>query len=309
MVYHYGINEGKLQGAAGEDARISLYINPDAGERTHLVEVMKIDEHNLLSSLDPDEVARIEYEPEHVALIVKRPKNYSTEDNYLFKISSMGIFSFTDRLIIIMAEDVGIFKGKLFNKINSLNDAMLKIIFGIISHFFGHLRVINMISDSLEQKISIAMENKYLINMFSLEKSLVYYLNAINSNSMVFDKLKLNSAKIGFNEENREYLDDILIENTQCYRQAEIYANILASLMDARASIVNNNLNILMKTLNIITISIMVPTFVVSAFSMNVDIPFKKHPVAFWIILGIGFIALVIFIVVYISVYSLRRKK
>jgi magnesium transporter len=80
----------------------------------------------------------------------------------------------------------------------------------------------------------------------------------------------------------------MMIENNQCYRQAEIYSNILASLMDARASIVGNNLNVLMKTLNIITIAIMVPTFVVSAFSMNVTIPLQQHNYAFWIIIGMA---------------------
>jgi magnesium transporter len=87
-------------------------------------------------------------------------------------------------------------------------------------------------------------------------------------------------------------LDDITIENTQCYKQAEIYSNILASMMDARVSIVNNNLNILMKKLTFVTIAIMVPTFVVSAFSMNVVFPFQGHRFAFWIILAIAFTAM-----------------
>jgi len=129
------------------------------------------------------------------------------------------------------------------------------------------------------------MENKYLLNLFSIEKSLVYYLSAINSNGFAIEKLKHNAAKIGFSESSLEYLDDIIIENTQCYRQAEIYSNILASLMDARVSIVSNNLNILMKTLNIITIGIMMPTLVVSVFSMNVPIPLQHHPLTFWFIL------------------------
>ena len=79
-----------------------------------------------------------------------------------------------------------------------------------------------------------------------------------------------------------------MIENSQCEKQAEIYSNIFASLMDARASIVNNNLSVLMKTLNIITITIMVPTFVVSVFSMNVGIPLADMPWAFWVILGMA---------------------
>jgi magnesium transporter len=117
---------------------------------------------------------------------------------------------------------------------------------------------------------------------------MVYYHNAIHSNGVVIDKLKANAAKIGFTPENVEFLDDLVIENSQSSKQAEIYSNIFASLMDARASIVNNNLSVLMKTLNIITISIMVPTFVVSVFSMNVLIPVSHLPYGFWIILALS---------------------
>jgi magnesium transporter len=132
------------------------------------------------------------------------------------------------------------------------------------------------------------MENRHLINLFSLEKGMVYYHNAIHSNGVVIEKLKSSAAKIGLTPENLEYLDDLVIENSQCEKQAEIYSNIFASLMDARASIVNNNLSVLMKTLNIITITIMLPTLVVSVFSMNVGIPIATHPWAFWIILGMA---------------------
>lgn len=85
----------------------------------------------------------------------------------------------------------------------------------------------------------------------------------------------------------------MIIENGQCYEQAEIYSNILASMMDARVSIVSNNLNWLMKTLNIITIAIMLPTLVVSIFSMNVEFPGKTHPWAFWIILALASVSVV----------------
>ena len=139
------------------------------------------------------------------------------------------------------------------------------------------------------------MRNEYLISMFALEKSLVYYLNAINANGVVIEKLKLNAAKLNFTQDTHELLEDLAIENSQCYRQAEIYSNILASMMDARVSIVSNNLNILMKTLTIITIGIMTPTFVVSAFSMNVKIPLlHDNPLSFWIILGFAALSLVV---------------
>jgi magnesium transporter len=173
-----------------------------------------------------------------------------------------------------------------------------------IFHFLEHLKIINTISTELEQKINQAMENRQLINLFGLEKSLVYYVASINSNGTVIDKLKLNSGKIGFSPEEGEFLDDIIIENSQCNKQAEIYSNILAGLMDARVSIVSNNLNVLIKTLNIITLAIMVPTLVVSIFSMNVKLPISEtHPMAFWAIMGIAVAALAFFM------YFWWRKK
>jgi len=131
----------------------------------------------------------------------------------------------------------------------------------------------------------------------------VYYLNAINSNAAVIERIKNNYQRLVLNKEELELLEDIIIENSQCLKQAEIYSNILAGLMDARVSIVSNNLNILMKTLNLITISIMVPTFVVSAFSMNVSIPLQKHTYAFWIIMFLAFISVILFMIL----WRLRR--
>ena len=257
-------------------------------ERRGLVERYKLDEHTLNSALDPDELARLEFEPEHVAVIYKRPKNFPTEHGVAFRVASSGIFLFKDKLILVQPEDINLFEGKPFARLHSLPEVMLKLIYRSIFHFLEHLKIINTTFDDLEQKINTAMENRYLINMFALEKSLVYYLNALNGNGVLCEKLRNNAAKIGFSQEELEYLDDLIVENAQCARQAEIYSNILASLMDARASIVGNNLNVLMKRLNLITIGIMVPTLVVSAFSMNVGIPLASHPNAFWMIMGLA---------------------
>lgn len=296
MLKSYRIADTKLLEIDEIQAPVMVFINPDEKDKKFLVEKLCIDEHTLASSLDPDELSRIEFEPEHLAVILKRPRNYSSEYNFLFKVSSTGIFLFKERIIIVLPEDVVLFDGKIFNRVLSLEDVLLKVIYRTIFHFLEHLKVINAISDALEQKINASMENKYLINLFSLEKSLVYYLNAINSNGYVIERMKLNAAKVGLGQEHVELIDDIIIENSQCYKQAEIYSNILASLMDARVSIVSNNLNILMKTLNIITIGIMVPTFVVSVFSMNVAIPFQKNNAGFWIILGLCFISVAFFL-------------
>jgi magnesium transporter len=271
----------------GDEGNIFIYVNPDEQERKYLVETLKLDEHTLASALDPDELARLEFEPDHMAIISKRPRNYSSSESFVFRVASIGLFLFADRLVLVLSEEAPLFQGKHYTKVSSLQDLLLRILFSSIFHFIEHLKVINAVSDALEEQINTSMQNKYLLNLFSLEKSLVYYLDAINTNGKLIERLKNSAAKIGFSPENVEFIDDMTIENQQCHDQAEIYSNILASMMDARVSIVSNNLNWLMKTLTIITIAIMLPTLVVSIFSMNVTFPYnEKHPAAFWCILG-----------------------
>lgn len=294
MFIKYIILNDKITETKEDNVHLEVYISPTNDEKQILINKYKLDEHTLISTLDPDEQARMEFEPEHIALVLKRPKNYDDHDNCLFKVSSFGLFIFKDKIVVILSEDVPILDRKYMNKITSVQDLSLKIIYSVISHFVNHLKIINIMSESLEKKINKAMENKYLYDLFTLEKSLVYYLNSINSNSIVIEKIKSNALKIEFNQDQIETLEDIIIENNQCYRQAEIYSNILASLMDARVSIVNNNINVLMKRLNILTIAIMIPTFIVSLFSMNVPTPLQKSIFTFWAILGISFFSVLI---------------
>jgi len=281
----YISSDGKLQENDKAESLVYVYTAPTDEEKKQLIEQYKIDEHTLNSSLDPDELSRLEFEPEHTALIFKRPKHYGAEDNFLFKVASTGVFIFKDRLIIVSGDEVPLFEGKLFMKVQSIQDIVIKLIHRSVFHFLEHLKAINMLSGDIEQLISTSMENKYLLNLFTLEKSLVYYINATNSNAVLIERLKNNASKIGLSPENLEFLDDLTIENNQCREQANIYSQVFASLMDARATIVANNLNIRIKMLTILTIAIMLPTLIVSIFSMNVELPLiHNDPMSFWII-------------------------
>lgn len=285
------ISSGRLVETNGDNVQplVYVYITPAESEKKELVEHCKIDEHTLNSTLDPDELSRLEFEPDHTAIIFKRPKHYSAEDSFLFKVDSTGVFVFSDKLIIVMDEDAPLFEGKSFLKIQTPQDILLRMIFRSVSHFLEHLRGMNMLASSIEHLINTAMENKYLLNLFTLEKSLVYYINAINSNAVLIERMRHNAVKLGFTTENLEFLDDLAIENNQCREQAQTYSHVLSGLMDARASIVSNNLNIRIKALTILTIAIMLPTLVVSIFSMNVKIPLvHDDPMSFWIIGGIA---------------------
>jgi len=270
VLQSYSVINGRIAKGAEGFPQIEVYILPDETERNHLINDYGVDEHTLLSSTDPDETPRIEFEDNHTAVILKYPKNYSAEDNFLFKVKSMGIFIFPpERIVIVLDDSVPLFTGRLASNVKAAQDVLLKTLLQTIRHFETHLRVINMCSDEIEHEINKSCGNKNLLNMFTLEKGLVYYVNALNGNRRVIERMKVNAQKFGFTEENIELLDDLAIENRQFLDQAEVYSQVLSGLMDARASIINNNLNVMMKNMNAIVIAISVPTFFTGVFGMS----------------------------------------
>ncbi len=274
----YDIESGLLSESADASAPLRVYISPDEAERRGLIDGENLDEHTLLSSLDPDELSRLEFEPEHVAMIFKRPCNQTViggEDAHLeFKVASVGVFLFRDRLFLVQSQDMPIYPGnRPVNRDITLREVLLRMLYRTIMHFLEHLKAINMMVDAIEREINRS--------------------NAINSNDALLHKMRNNATKMGFTPDELELLDDIIIENTQCARQARIYTDILAGMMDARASIVSNNLNVLMKTLTMITICIQVPTLVVSVFSMNVRLPLSaQENWPFWFVMALSALAL-----------------
>lgn len=300
MLKKFAILDGRLHEVSGVEATVYMYINPDENEKSYLINTLLLDEHTLNSSLDPDELGRLEFESNHLAVIFKKPRRYTTEDNFLFKVSSVGIFLFQDRVILIASDEFQ-FEGRIFTRIRSVQDVFFKIIFTFIRHFEEHLLVIHKISDELEIEINKDMSNKNLINMFNLEKSLVYYLNAITSNGKTIEKIKMSAPKLGFSIEAGEFLEDVIIENAQCHEQANTYSQVLSSLMDARASIVSNNLNIRIKMLTILSICIMMPTMIVSLFSMNMPLPlpYQHTMIPFWTVVSLASLSIVAILLVW----------
>ena len=269
MLQKYSVQNGRIvQGDEGS-IQVEVYIMPDEAERTRLIDEYEMNEHTIASSIDPDETPRIEFEDNHTAVILKYPKNYSADDNFLFRVKSMGIFVFASRVVIIIDEYVPLFTGKIANNVHTVQDVIMKTLLLTIRHFESHLRVINMCSDELEHAIVSSYDGKELLNMFTLEKGLVYYVNALNGNRRVIERMRAAALKLGFTEENIELLEDISIENRQFLDQAEVYSQVLSGMMDARASMVNNNLNVMMKNMNAIMIAIAVPSFIAAVGGMS----------------------------------------
>jgi magnesium transporter len=255
MLRKFHLAEGTLVPSESADACVLLFVNPEAPERERLRDDYGLDEHTLMSALDPDEVSRIEFGRDRTFLIWKRPTNYSGRDSFFFNVASMGLLLLEDRLVVIVQENIPFPGGiRAATGLQRPIDILLAVLLNTIQHYLEHLKVIKMIARDLQEKINLSMENKHLIQMFNLSESLVYYLNAINSNGVVLARLRTHAEKIGQPPEMLALLDDLAIENNQCYRQAEIYSTVFSGLMDARGNLVNNNMNTLLKNLTFINV-------------------------------------------------------
>ena len=229
-----------------------------------------IDEHTLLSALDEDEISRVEYEHNHIAVILKRPRNFQVDRTMAFKVSSIGAFPFQRPHYRAAAEPMPLFEhGRMPLRGNTIQGVLLRLLHHSTHHFLQHLRIIRNISDEIENKIEFAVTNKSLVNMFSLLKSLTYYESATSANQLLLIKLRNDANKIGFNEEELDFLDDITVENKQCDNLAGIYAGILTGMSDARVSVVSNNLAGIMKYLAIINIVFMPLTVITGLGGMS----------------------------------------
>ncbi len=278
MLRCYDLQDGHVRGCPdGQPGLIQVYSAPTEDEKRYLVEQCGIDEHTLISALDEDEISRVEYESSHIAVILKRPRNFQVDRSMAFKVSSIGAFLFKDRIIVLQAEPMPLFEhGRMPIRGNSVQGVLLRLLHHSTHHFLQHLRIIRNISDEIENKIEFAVTNKSLVNMFSLSKSLTYYESATSANQLLLLKLKNDAAKIGFNDEELDFLDDITVENKQCDNLANIYTGILTGMCNARESVVSNNLAVVMKYLAVINVVFMPLTVItglggMSEFTMMTD--------------------------------------
>lgn len=232
--------------------KISHYFNISNDEINELINVHKLDAHNIASALDPDEVPRMEYEDGILSIIWKLPTNFNIREITSFNVSTMGIFVLKKQVVLITSEEKDFFGGAFGLSIDDPYNIVLIVIERTIKHFVEHLRVIKMLSKEIQQKINTSMGNEYLLQMFNLSEILIYYLDAINSNKSVLNKLASWIEKKHVGDE--DFLYNLTIEMDQAARQTEIYSQVFTGLMDARGSIVNNNMNNLIKRLTVINI-------------------------------------------------------
>ncbi len=254
MQYFFSIRDGKIVDSVEKEANIWVFTSPTDSEKEEIIQELEIDGNDLDAALDPDEISRVEFAPKHASIIWKQPYKGYFSLKAQFEVMSVGFFILSDKLIMIMGEETIPFSEKIFDRVNTLSDVVLRYFFYTSRQFLSHLKAIKQVTSRLESKLNVSMENKYFLQMFEISESLVYYIDAIEANGAVLAKLRSNHEKITLTQRQLFYLDDIIHENSQSARQAGIYSSVLSGLMDARGNIINNNVNVLLRNLTLINV-------------------------------------------------------
>jgi magnesium transporter len=243
----------------------------------------------LLDIMDADEQPRIEQWDKYTAIIVRVPV-YDLSMETVYYTVPLGILLFADKIITICSrssdaiEDIALNRVRAFSMRNK-SAFVLHVLGRTATTYLKALRALYANANLIETALQKSVHNKELIQLLSTQKSLVYVTTSIKANGLVLDKMQ-KSPFLRLREEEKDLLEDVITDNVQAMEMAHIYSSILTGTMDAFASVISNNLNIVMKRLAIINIILMIPTGIYSFFGMNVDLPFQRHIFASFIILG-----------------------
>ncbi len=271
--------------------------NPSGDEIKNVCDNLNIQEDFIRYSLDIEEKARIDQEDDDstILFVIDVPVIEKNDESVLYTTIPLGMIVVRDDFFITVCSR----KTKViedFEKLKTKNFAtykksrfILQIMFSNSSYYLTYLKRINKEAEATEAALKDSLKNKELLTMLSLEKSLVYFSTSLKSNEVVMERT-MKGKILKLYDEDEDLLEDAIIENKQAIEMGKIYSDILGGTMDTYASLISNNLNVVMKFLASITIVIAVPTMISSFWGMNLNLPFEYSSLGFPIIITIAVI-------------------
>ena len=290
---------------AQEGSWIAL-IDPTATEIVEIAEKYDIDVDHLRAPLDEEERSRIEVEDYYTLILVDIPMIEERNDKEWYGTIPMGIVVTDDKIFTVCLEDTPVLSSFMDGRVRNFftykrTRFILQILYRNASLYLHYLRIIDKKSDEVEQKLHKSQRNQELIELLELQKSLVYFTTSLRSNEVVLEKL-LKVENIKQYPEDTELLEDVIIENKQAIEMTNIYSGILSGTTEAFASIISNNLNIVMKFLATVTIVMSIPTMIFSAYGMNlksVGMPFADNPMGFLMVILLSLVFSILVAIVF----------
>lgn len=267
-------------------------VNPTPEEIRRVSEQTGIDGDFIRYPLDDEELARVESDDGQILIIVNVP--ITTNAAVIYDTVPLGIVLNDEYIVTVSLTDLQLYRNFAGGRIKSAatfkkTRLILQILQLQTNIYLRSLRDINRRYEALEVRLRQTMSNEDLNGLLNLQKSLVYFTTSLRANDKVMEKL-FRTRTIRMYEEDRDLLDDVIIENKQAVEMADIYTTILKNSMDALASISNNNLSKVMNFLTVITLMVAVPTFITSFFGMNLPMPLSDNPLMTLAVLAACFI-------------------
>ena len=296
MTKYYKTNNGVIEelqeGHAG--CWVSM-IAPTQEELNTISKIYQIDIDDLKAGLDIDERSRIEVEDTYTMVVVNIPTIEVNNHKELFNTIPTAIFVTEHAVITVCGEETPVIKALENGRVKEFHTQMksrfiLQLLYRTATLYLDYLRIIDKKSEEVENELHKSTQNRELFELLKLEKSLVYFSTALRSNEVVLEKL-LRNETIKQYPEDSDLLEDVIVENKQAIEMAHKKTGLKSTMMDAFASVISNNLNIVMKFLAIITIVMSIPTMLFSAYGMNLKgagMPFSGHENGFLIVIIIS---------------------
>ena len=250
----------------------------------------QIDPEHILDILDPDEQSRLEDGDGYVLTIIRLPIYDPNAETQYWTIP-LGIIIKDNYIITICWTDCEVLKDFFFFFLKEINlNDFPSFVMRILSRsdltFLRYLKEINRRSIGIQNEFQLSVENKEILQLLSLEKSLVYFTTSLKANQMLLEKFR-KTKLIKLDYDDIDWLDDVEIDNRQAIEMADTYRNVLVGILDAFDSVINNNLNMYMKRLSILNILMMVPTFITSFYGMNIELPLANLGKLSWLIISV----------------------
>ena len=317
LIQYYAKYQGRLQEL--EEPEVSCWVNItppfSQQELENISKQFEIPLDFLTDSLDVDERSRYEREDDLRLIVLNTPvlnsNNKLRKDESIYVTVPIGIILTLEHIITISAFENPVLDLFLENRVKNFDPAdeqrfILQIFEQNVYRFLSCLKSLNLQRNIIEKELSDSLQSSKLKQLLSIEKSLVYFVNTLSANDLLKLKMKRTDfLHIRMDEDKMDLFEDIIIDNSQALEMSNVYTNILSSTMDAYASIISNNLNVVIQRLTLVTIILMVPTLVASFYGMNVPVPFKSKDstLSFYAIIGVS-----ILISLLLS-WFFRRKK
>jgi magnesium transporter len=264
---------------------------PTEAERSYLINELNIPEPYVNDIEDVDERPRIELEDGWFLILMRLP--YKNEDESLpFSTVPLGIIFKDDCFVTIcfhkteMLTDFIQYGNRKNITITNHFDFVLKLLLSSSVWFLKYLKQINQRIKLAENQLEKSIKNEELQALLQIEKCLVYFTTSLKGNDILVHRVK--NIKDYRDTFDTELVEDVEIELRQALETTNIYSDILSGMMDAYASVISNNLNIIMKQLTSISIILMIPTLIASLYGMNVPNMFQDNRMGFWIVILIS---------------------